>query len=103
MGQTIYSGSAAKRGFELLEGWTTLPRLKSIQAPTLVLVGRDDYITPPSQSERIQAHISDAELVVFEQSGHMPHLEEPEAFFAAIRGWVGRKSGQWAKTVGGKA
>lgn len=102
MGKTIYCGSAAKRGFELLEGWTTLDRLGGVKAPTLVLVGRDDYITPPEQSERIQAAISDAELVVFEQSGHMPHLEEPEAFFAAIRGWVKRKAGQTEMVAGGR-
>ncbi|MDX2006751.1 MAG: alpha/beta hydrolase [Meiothermus sp.] len=100
MGKTLYCGSAAKRGFELLEGWSTLDRLSGVRAPTLVLVGRDDYITPPQQSERIRDRIPGAELVVFEQSGHMPHLEEPEAFFAAIRGWAGRNAGQSEAVAG---
>ncbi len=47
MAKTVYSGSAAHRGFELLETFDTLSRLPSIAAPTLILVGRDDYITPP--------------------------------------------------------
>lgn len=91
MGNTIYCGSAAKRGFELMAEFNTVPRLGSIRAPTLILVGRDDYITPPSQSELMQRHIPGSELVIFEQSGHMPHIEEPQAFFAAVRNWIGRK------------
>jgi proline iminopeptidase len=90
MGETVYCASAAKRGFEILKGWDTRPRLAQICAPTLVLVGRDDYITPPNKSEDIQRHVPGAELKIFERSGHMPHLEEPEAFFATIRDFVSR-------------
>jgi pimeloyl-ACP methyl ester carboxylesterase len=31
-----------------------------------------------------------SELVVLERSGHMPWLEEPDAFFGTIREWVER-------------
>jgi proline iminopeptidase len=34
--------------------------------------------------------IPNSELVVFEQSGHFPYIEEPEAFFDAVRGWLKR-------------
>ena len=88
MGNTVYSASAARRGMKLLEGWDTRPRLHQVRAPTLVVVGRDDYITPPNKSEDIQRHIASAKLAIFEQSGHMPHLEEPEAFFTTIRDFV---------------
>ena len=94
MGNTVYCGSAARRGMKLLEGWDTRPRLHQVRAPTLVLVGRDDYITPPNKSEDIQRHIPGAKLVIFEQSGHMPHLEEPEAFFTTIRDFVRQSNSQ---------
>ena len=105
MGETIYCASAAKRGFEILKGWDTRPRLAQVTAPTLVLVGRDDYITPPNKSQDIQGHIPGAELKIFERSGHMPHLEEPEAFFATIRDFVSRTraSDQNRKTRGGES
>lgn len=105
MGETIYCASAAKRGFEILKGWDTRPRLAQVTAPTLVLVGRDDYITPPNKSQDIQHHIPGAELKIFERSGHMPHLEEPEAFFATIRDFVSRTraSDQNRKTRGGES
>jgi proline iminopeptidase len=94
MGQTIYCASAARRGFEILKGWDTRNRLRGVRAPTLVLCGRDDYITPPNKSEDIQRHIPDAELKIFEYSGHMPFLEEPEAFFGAIREFIDRRVGR---------
>jgi proline iminopeptidase len=34
--------------------------------------------------------IPNSELVVFENSGHFTHVEEPEAFFEAVGGWLGR-------------
>jgi proline iminopeptidase len=57
---------------------------RPLGAPTLVVVGRD-VICPPSQAKRLRDGIPDSELVVFEQSGHFPWLEEPEAFFGAVR------------------
>lgn len=65
-------------------------RLGEIRAPTLVMVGRDDFVCPPSQAALLQAGIPDAELAVFESSGHMPYVEEPEATFSTIRAWLAR-------------
>lgn len=60
-------------------------RLPEITAPTLVTVGRHDWITPVSCSETIASSIPGARLVVFESSGHSPQLEEPEAFQRVVR------------------
>ncbi|HEV7678867.1 MAG TPA: alpha/beta hydrolase [Candidatus Dormibacteraeota bacterium] len=60
-------------------------RLPSITCPTLVTVGRDDWITPVPASEEIAGLIPGAQLVVFEQSGHSPQLEEPEKFQRTVR------------------
>jgi proline iminopeptidase len=55
-------------------------RLGSVEAPTLVAVGRHDPEAPLSCSEELAAGIPDARLVVFEQSAHMPFIEEPGLF-----------------------
>ncbi|MCY0900284.1 MAG: alpha/beta fold hydrolase [Firmicutes bacterium] len=62
-----------------------VPRLSEIQVPTLVLVGRHDWITPVAASEEIAAHIPHSRLVIFERSGHSPQIEERDAFLAEVR------------------
>jgi proline iminopeptidase len=61
------------------------PLLPGISCPTLVTVGRHDWITPVSCSETIAALIPDARLVVFEHSGHSPQIEEAERFQQVVR------------------
>jgi proline iminopeptidase len=56
------------------------PELGRVRCPTLVMVGRHDWICPVDQSEEIQRLVPGSELVVFEQSGHSPQTEEREAF-----------------------
>src|SRR5215213_7024615 len=73
-----------------LERWSVVPRLGEVSVPTLILVGRDDFICPPSQAKIMHEGIPHSELVVFERSGHFPYIEEPEAFFDAVRGWLQR-------------
>jgi proline iminopeptidase len=51
-------------------------------------VGEDDFICPPSRAKIMHERIPNSELVVFHRSGHFPHVEEPEAFFEAVRGWL---------------
>ncbi len=56
------------------------PKLSRISAPTLVVVGRHDWITPPPFAEELALAIRDARLEVFERSGHYPFVEEPRRF-----------------------
>ena len=37
------------------------------------------------------SRLGDAEVVVLEHSGHFPWMQEPDAFFAAVRDWASRK------------
>jgi proline iminopeptidase len=90
MGKTVISVEAADAGDAIIEDWDLTPRLGEISAPTLILVGRDDFICPPSQAKIMHEGIPNSELVVFENSGHFAHVEEPEAFFDAVRGWLRR-------------
>jgi proline iminopeptidase len=65
-------------------------RLPDIRVPTLIVVGRHDWITPVAASEELAAGIPNAELVIFEHSGHSPQLEENERFVATVRDFLGR-------------
>ena len=42
------------------------------------------------QSKITHEDIPNSELAVFENSGHFTHVEEPEAFVDAVRGWLHR-------------
>lgn len=60
-------------------------QLHKITCPTLVTVGRYDWITPVAASERIAAGIPNARLVVFEESGHSPQIEQAELWRSTVR------------------
>ena len=64
------------------------PQLPGVRCPTLVTVGRTDWITPVSSAETIASLIPDSRLVVFEKSGHSPQFEEFERFQEVLRGFV---------------
>jgi proline iminopeptidase len=83
---TVYHHEAHNAAFaENIPGYDITGRLGSITCPTLVTVGRDDWITPVPAAEAIAAGIPGARLVVFERSGHSPQLEEPEEFQRVVR------------------
>jgi proline iminopeptidase len=65
-------------------------RLHEIRVPTLIVVGRHDWITPVASSEEIAAGIPNSELVIFENSGHSPQLEENEKFIATVHDFLTR-------------
>ena len=64
------------------------PHLKDITVPTLVLVGRHDFITDVTMAEEIVKHIPNARLQVFEESGHYAFIEEPQTFYRVIKEFV---------------
>ena len=90
LGETKISVEAARAGEAIVEGWDLTARLGEISAPTLILVGRDDFVCPPSQARIMHERITNSELVTLERSGHLAHVERPEAVVDAVRGWLGR-------------
>ena len=64
------------------------PHLKNIRVPTLVIVGRHDFITNVAMAEEMARHIPNTRLEVFEDSGHFAHIEEPEKFYRIIKEFV---------------
>jgi proline iminopeptidase len=74
----------------LLSSWSVVDRLADFSAPALAIAGRQDVFTSWPQAARMARHIPDSELVVIDESGHFPWMEEPDAFFAAVRDWLSR-------------
>jgi L-proline amide hydrolase len=72
-----------------LKDWNIVDRLGEIRVPTLLLSGRYDEATP-AIVETIQQRIPGAEWVIFEQSSHMPHAEEPDRYMQVLDGFLSR-------------
>ena len=58
--------------------------LPSIKVPTLIVAGEDDEMIPVTESERMAAAIKGSTLVKIPKAGHLPNLEQPDAFNAAL-------------------
>lgn len=59
--------------------------IAELDIPTLITVGRHDWITPVTQAEEMHRLIKGSELVIFEKSGHQPFIEEHADFLHTVR------------------
>ncbi|MGH9840598.1 MAG: alpha/beta fold hydrolase [Blastocatellia bacterium] len=59
-------------------------KIKTIKAPTLVVWGREDRLTPLAMGEAFAKDIPGAQLLVFDQCAHVPQMEKPAEFNAAV-------------------
>lgn len=64
------------------------PLLVEIEMPALVIVGRQDRVTPLERGQQMASDIANARLEVIEESGHMTPLEKPAEVSAALRRWL---------------
>jgi pimeloyl-ACP methyl ester carboxylesterase len=62
--------------------------LPTLTVPTLIVVGRYDVMCGPRWGRELHALIPESRLAVLEDSGHLGHLEQPEAFAGAVRDFV---------------
>lgn len=67
-------------------------RLSAVVQPALVLVGRYDRVCSLPASEAIHRGIPDAEMVVFEKSGHMTFVEENQLYLNTVSDFLSRHS-----------
>jgi 3-oxoadipate enol-lactonase len=70
--------AAAQRGMAARRDSTDL--LAEITCPTLVIVGTEDKLTPPTEAEVIHRGIRQSKLQVIEGSGHLSNMETPDEF-----------------------
>ena len=71
--------------FSACNRFDVMERLEEIKAPTLVLAGSADQLTPLKYAHFLVEHIPNASLVVIEGAGHMVMLEQPGETAKAVR------------------
>jgi pimeloyl-ACP methyl ester carboxylesterase len=72
-----------------LKDWDVIDRLGEIRVPTLITSGRHDECTP-KLVEPLQQGIEGSEWVLFEDSAHMPYLEETERYLQVVAEFLER-------------
>ncbi len=85
---TAQGVAAAQRGMALRADST--PTLATLACPSLVVVGASDALTPPAEAEAMARRIAGAELVRIPDAGHLPCIENPAAFAAALGDFLDR-------------
>jgi poly(3-hydroxyalkanoate) depolymerase len=71
-----------------ITGWTSVPWLRTLRQPTLVLAGDDDPIVPLVNGRILAWCIPDARLHVVRNGGHLFLLERPAAMAALVAGFL---------------
>jgi len=74
--------AAAQRG--MAQRPDSVPTLATITCPTLVVYGAEDGVTPESDLVRIAQGVPGSRLEKIPSAGHLPNLEAPTAFSAAL-------------------
>ena len=78
--------------------WASLLRqdlralLRGIEHPTLIIHGAQSSLYGENNADHLVAALPNARAVRFEESGHAPHLEQPELFNVTLRDFAGRLS-----------
>jgi len=75
-----------------IKDWSSESRLPQLDLPVLLVSGAHDEATPALQ-ERLVELIAGSEWVLFDDSSHMPHVEETERFLSVVGGWLDRHDG----------
>lgn len=70
--------------FNACNGFDVMERVGEINAPTLIVVGADDMLTPLKYGQFLQDRIPGARLIVIPAAGHLVALEQPAEFQRAI-------------------
>jgi L-proline amide hydrolase len=72
-----------------IKDWQSLDRLGSISVPTLIVSGRYDEATP-DVVRPLHEGIAGSEWVLFEESSHLPHLEERDRWMSVVGEFLDR-------------
>lgn len=73
---------------EDLEVFGSLESLPTITAPALVIVGDRDMPQKRAAAENLASQLTDGEFTTLENTAHLPSMEQPEAFNAALKAFL---------------
>ena len=62
--------------------------IQSINIPVLIMCGSEDKLCPVERHEMMHNMISDSELKIINNAGHMPTLEQPEETTEVLKEWL---------------
>ncbi len=71
-----------------LMGFDRREALASVAVPTLAVAGEVDPAAPAAVMEKMAARIPGAQFVLLPRAGHLANLEQPQAFNAAVLGFL---------------
>jgi proline-specific peptidase len=86
--QPVHAGALRYFNANEFMSFDLRPALASVTAPTLVVAGEEDFILGPPACREVARGIAGARLEVLEGVGHMPWVENPEAFARTVTDFV---------------
>jgi len=89
---TVYRNMNGPTEFHVIgtmKDWTIEDRLPLIEAPTLLISGKFDEATPLVVKPYVD-HVRGCEWVLFENSSHMPHVEEKDLCLKTVSEFLKR-------------
>ena len=88
--RSSYSLMTRKQILPTLRAYDVRARLNEIRCPVLIVVGKHDWITAPSQAEELARNLEKSQLTTFHESGHYPFIEENETFIRVAKEWLSK-------------
>ena len=74
--------------YKICDGFDVLNKLSTIEVPCLIIVGKQDQLTPVKYSEFFRNKIKNSELHIINKAGHMVMLEKPNEVNQAIENFI---------------
>lgn len=78
--------------FVMGEGYCLSRRIEELQCDVLILWGEHDRVLPKGDVKKFQAALGDEAVVIVQDSGHCPHVEQPQIVMEHVDEFIKRKS-----------
>jgi 3-oxoadipate enol-lactonase len=66
----------------------TCSKLQEIKVPVLIMVGKEDIVTPPAAALLMHEKIKNSSLHIIEHAGHLSNMENPDEFNKQLKTFV---------------
>jgi len=87
--EKIFSHKVLNKGFAtFLQSFNFEPYLHKIHCQTLILAGKNDWMTPPQLSKIMAKKIPHAKLTIFNQCGHSVAIDKQKEYIELIRNFL---------------